>query len=111
MEILKNKLLKRLIIYIYVFFSIFTHSVMGAVTVVDQNRSQQTNVERAPNGVPIVNINAPNKNGVSHNYFEEYNVGKEGILLNNSSKENNKTQLGGIIQGNSNLKGREADVI
>lgn len=111
MEILKNKLLKRLIIYIYVFFSIFTHSVMGAATVVDQNRSQQTNVERAPNGVPIVNINAPNKNGVSHNYFEEYNVGKEGILLNNSSKENNKTQLGGIIQGNSNLKGREADVI
>ena len=111
MEILKNKLLKRLLIYTYIFFSIFVQSVMAAGTVVDRNKNQQTNVERAPNGVPIVNINAPNKNGVSHNYFEEYNVGKEGILLNNSSKENNKTQLGGIIQGNSNLKGREADVI
>lgn len=111
MEILKNKLLKRLLIYTYIFFSIFVQSVMAAGTVVDRNKNQQANVERAPNGVPIVNINAPNKNGVSHNYFEEYNVGKEGILLNNSSKENNKTQLGGIIQGNSNLKGREADVI
>lgn len=111
MEILKNKLLKRLLIYTYIFFSIFIQSVMAAGTVVDRNKNQQTNMERAPNGVPIVNVNAPNKNGVSHNYFEEYNVGKEGILLNNSSKENNKTQLGGIIQGNSNLKGREADVI
>lgn len=111
MEILKNKLLKRLLIYTYIFFSIFVQSITAAGTVVDRNKNQQTNVERAPNGVPIVNINAPNKNGVSHNYFEEYNVGKEGILLNNSSKENNKTQLGGIIQGNSNLKGREADVI
>ena len=111
MEILKNKLLKRLLIYTYIFFSIFTQSAMAAAKVVDQNRNQQVNVEKAPNGVPIININAPNKNGVSHNYFEEYNVGKEGVLLNNSSKENNKTQLGGIIQGNSNLKGREADVI
>ena len=111
MEILKNKLLKRLIIYTYIFFSIFTQAAMAAAKTVDQNRNQQVNVEKAPNGVPIVNINAPNKNGVSHNYFKEYNVGKEGVLLNNSSKENNKTQLGGIIQGNSNLKGREADVI
>mgnify|MGYP002591694792 FL=1 len=111
MEILKNKLLKRLIIYTYIFFSIFTQQVIASAKVVDQNRNQQVNVEKAPNGVPIVNINAPNKNGVSHNYFKEYNVGKEGVLLNNSSKENNRTQLGGIIQGNSNLKGREADVI
>ena len=111
MEILKNKLLKRLLIYTYIFFSIFTQSAMAAAKVVDQNRNQQVNVEKAPNGVPIININAPNKNGVSHNYFKEYNVGKEGVLLNNSSKENNRTQLGGIIQGNSNLKGREADVI
>ena len=111
MKGLRNRLLKKLIIYIYIFLSIFTQPVLAASVVRDQNRNQQMNVEKAPNGVPIVNINAPNKNGVSHNHFKEYNVGKEGMLLNNSSKEINQTQLGGLIQGNSNLNGREANVI
>ena len=111
MEKLRNNFLKKLIIYGYIFLSIFTQPLLAAGVVRDQNRNQQVNVEKAPNGVPIVNINAPNKNGVSHNHFKEYNVGKEGILLNNSAKEFNKTQIGGIIQGNSNLNGREANVI
>ena len=111
MKGLKNILLKKLIIYSYIFLSIFTQPLLAAGVVRDQNRNQQMNVEKAPNGVPIVNINAPNNNGVSHNYFKEYNVEKEGILLNNSAKEFNRTQIGGIIQGNSNLNGREANVI
>ncbi|MEG9318940.1 hemagglutinin repeat-containing protein [Fusobacterium varium] len=111
MKGLKNILLKKLIIYSYIFLSIFTQPLLAAGVVRDQNRNQQVNVEKAPNGVPIVNINAPNNNGVSHNYFKEYNVEKEGILLNNSAKEFNRTQIGGIIQGNSNLNGREANVI
>ena len=111
MEKLRNNFLKKLIIYGYIFLSIFTQPLFAAGVVRDQNRNQQVNVEKAPNGVPIVNINAPNNNGVSHNYFKEYNVEKEGILLNNSAKEFNRTQIGGIIQGNSNLNGREANVI
>ena len=111
MEKLRNNFLKKLIIYSYIFLSIFTQPLLAAGVVRDQNRNQQMNVEKAPNGVPIVNINAPNNNGVSHNYFKEYNVEKEGILLNNSAKEFNRTQIGGIIQGNSNLNGREANVI
>ena len=111
MEKLRNSFLKKLIIYGYIFLSIFMQPLLAAGVVKDQSRNQQVNVEKAPNGVPVVNINAPNKNGVSHNHFKEYNVGKEGILLNNSSKEFNKTQIGGIIQGNSNLNGREANVI
>ena len=111
MEKLRNNFLKKLIIYGYIFLSIFTQPLFAAGVVRDQNRNQQMNVEKAPNGVPIVNINAPNNNGVSHNYFKEYNVEKEGILLNNSAKEFNRTQIGGIIQGNSNLNGREANVI
>uniref|UniRef100_UPI0025DC1127 two-partner secretion domain-containing protein n=1 Tax=uncultured Fusobacterium sp. TaxID=159267 RepID=UPI0025DC1127 len=93
MKGLKNILLKKLIIYSYIFLSIFTQPLLAAGVVRDQNRNQQMNVEKAPNGVPIVNINAPNNNGVSHNYFKEYNVGKEGILLNNSAKEFNRTQI------------------
>ena len=77
MKGLKNILLKKLIIYSYIFLSIFVQPLLAAGVVRDQNRNQQVNVEKAPNGVPIVNINAPNNNGVSHNYFKEYNVENE----------------------------------
>lgn len=67
MEKLRNSFLKKLIIYGYIFLSIFMQPLLAAGVVKDQSRNQQVNVEKAPNGVPVVNINAPNKNGVSHN--------------------------------------------
>ena len=65
--------------------------------------STNTTLDKARNNVPIVNIANPNSDGLSHNKFIHYNVGSEGLILNNSKQTNVDTQLGGIIFGNNNL--------
>ena len=63
-----------------------------------------TGLDRAGNGVPIINIATPNGSGLSHNQFHDYNVGAQGVILNNGSAQTSNTQLAGHIIGNPNLK-------
>ncbi|WP_338524383.1 filamentous hemagglutinin N-terminal domain-containing protein [Pseudomonas batumici] len=70
-----------------------------------------TTLGQAGNGVPIVNIAAPNAQGLSHNQFHDYNVGANGVILNNATARTQSTQLGGIIVGNPNFSGAAANVI
>ncbi|MHC8326537.1 two-partner secretion domain-containing protein [Pseudomonas sp. LB1P83] len=67
-----------------------------------------TSLGQAGNGVPIVNIAMPNGTGLSHNQFHDYNVGTQGVILNNVANQTGATQLGGIIVGNPNLTNRVA---
>jgi len=62
------------------------------------------------NGVPVVDINKANSNGLSHNVWDKLNVDKKGLIFNNSAS-GSSTLLGGDIQGNSNLSGGTAKVI
>lgn len=71
----------------------------------------QTSLGQAGNGVPVINIAAPNGAGLSHNQFKDYNVGQQGVILNNATNAVQNTQLGGHILGNSQLGGRAAGTI
>ncbi|MCD5997362.1 hemagglutinin repeat-containing protein [Pseudomonas sp. CDFA 602] len=70
-----------------------------------------TSVGQAGNGVPVINIAAPNGSGLSHNQYQQYNVDSKGVILNNATQATQNTQLGGIIVGNGNLNGQAASTI
>ncbi|MFW2578017.1 hemagglutinin repeat-containing protein [Aliarcobacter butzleri] len=107
------KIIKRIICLKISCLLVVQQSLIAGGLTVDKTAptSNQANLESAKNGVPIVNIVAPNQKGLSHNKFSDYNVNKEGLILNNSNKSATNTQLAGYIYGNQNLKNGTAKTI
>ncbi|TBO29382.1 filamentous hemagglutinin N-terminal domain-containing protein [Aquabacterium lacunae] len=97
-----------------------TAALLGALLVTAPGAQAQiqpvagtlTNVYNAPNGVPVVNINKANSNGLSHNQYNQYNVDTRGVVLNNgnTSQMARSSQLAGQVMANTNLV-QEARVI
>ncbi|CAB5554764.1 MULTISPECIES: DUF637 domain-containing protein [Providencia] len=99
---------KRLLSYTLIFLTVVypLHPAWGAaMTAADKNTqiSQQNNV-------PIINIATPNGAGISHNKFQQFNVDKQGAVLNNATTNVN-SQIAGQIKANANLKGNAANLI
>ncbi|OBX05972.1 filamentous hemagglutinin N-terminal domain-containing protein, partial [Gallibacterium genomosp. 3] len=72
--------------------------------------AQRPTVLATANGIPQINIQTPNKKGLSHNQYHQFDVDRKGVILNNARK-NSQTQLAGWVQANPNLLGGEAKII
>ncbi|WP_050496480.1 hemagglutinin repeat-containing protein [Pantoea vagans] len=72
--------------------------------------SQQPTVIATANGLPQINIQTPNSQGVSRNQYSQLDVDARGAILNNSH-QNTATQLGGMVAVNPWLSKQEATVI
>ncbi|HEV3106638.1 MAG TPA: filamentous hemagglutinin N-terminal domain-containing protein [Trinickia sp.] len=79
------------------------HSAIGAF-------EPRPRVSVAANDVPVVQIVGPNAAGVSHNRFAQYNVGRSGVVLNNSGTPTH-THTAGWVGGNPFLGNGHARVI
>ena len=97
----KQRFRCKMISWITLIFYIF-QPIVGVLA------NPQTNI--APNGVEIVDINAPNQSGVSHNQYDRFNVKEKGLIFNNSGEIINTT-LAGYILGNPNIEANSASLI
>ncbi|KEY41394.1 hemagglutinin repeat-containing protein [Pantoea agglomerans] len=84
--------------------ALFAGPAMANGIVADSNATpgQRPDVIATQNGLPQVNITAPNQAGISHNQYQQFDVAQNGAVLNNSAVMTS-TQLAGMIQGNPNL--------
>jgi len=101
-----NRVIAELLLSLFMSFNIF-----GAGIEVDPNVPQNVNVDRAPNGVPVINISTPTDKGTSVNSFKEFNVDQRGVeILNNTGV--GRGYLSGIVNPNPNLRpGQEARTV
>ena len=67
-------------------------------------------IDKAANGVDLVQIAEVNSNGVSRNLYSDFNIKSSGLILNNATKYT-QTELGGYIDRNMFLTGKGARVI
>ncbi|UIL52383.1 MULTISPECIES: hemagglutinin repeat-containing protein [Pantoea] len=81
--------------------ALFAGPAMANGIVADSNATpgQRPDIIATQNGLPQVNITAPNQAGISHNQYQQFDVAQNGAILNNSAVMTS-TQLAGMIQGN-----------
>lgn len=100
------RLMRHAMSYLLSLFLVFQPLMLQAQEITAAQNAAEANrpgLGTAGNGVPLVNIVTPNASGLSHNRYDRFNVGQPGAILNNSDQKLERSQLGGLLQGNPNL--------
>ncbi|MGM7912026.1 two-partner secretion domain-containing protein [Yersinia enterocolitica] len=82
---------------------------LAYANITPDNTSNTPNMSQSANDTPVVNIVNPNDKGISHNKFDEFNVGPDGLIFNNSMQDG-VSQIGGFVIKNGQLQ-QEASAI
>ncbi|MGP2544020.1 two-partner secretion domain-containing protein [Yersinia sp. 2541 StPb PI] len=82
---------------------------LSYANLVPDTSSNAPTISESANGTPTVNIINPNGNGISHNKFDDFNVGPDGLIFNNSMQDG-VSSIGGYIIKNGQLQ-QEASAI
>jgi filamentous hemagglutinin len=88
----------------------FTPVHAQIVAAPDAPASQRPTVLQTANGLPQVNIQTPSAAGVSRNVYNQFDVQRNGAILNNS-RTNVQTQLGGFNAANPWLARRRRNSV
>ena len=83
------------------------NSILFADIKIDRNIPQNTSVDRAQNGVNIVNINTPNSRGISVNDYSEFRT-SDPTVFNNFGSGVGRSYLAGMMAANPNLTKEQA---
>ena len=67
--------------------------------------SSHPTLDKTPNGIDIIQIAKPNDAGISNNFYIDFNISQDGLILNNIAKDDKLAQsiLAGYISANENL--------
>lgn len=90
-----------------------SHASSDASTIIadpNANKHLQPIILPTASGVVSVNIQSPNDKGLSNNHYRQFDVGNQGVVLNNNRKAV-QTQLAGFVQANPYMARGEATTI
>ncbi len=91
------------------YFSVWSERI-PIIPEANASEGKKATLDIAPNGVTVVNIAKPNREGLSHNLFQDFHVSRRGVVMNNS-RGIGRSQLAGTILGNPKLNGGAARII
>ncbi|RDU69169.1 filamentous hemagglutinin N-terminal domain-containing protein [Helicobacter aurati] len=97
---------KKTIAVFNVFSIVASQSLFASQIVIDTTQTTNNpHLTHSQNNIDIVNIAKPSQAGISNNFYHDFNVAKEGAILNNTLSQEvfTNTQLAGLIYSNPNL--------